>query len=91
MNILVGYDGSKVAGDALKLARDGIIGGAEWGVILVEQTAVQSAPSPEDDLTLFRIHEGTKVRLDQRTEDWSEVVLEDGRVGWVPSEVLEEI
>jgi tetratricopeptide (TPR) repeat protein len=73
------------------LAREEILGGAEWGVILVEEVAVQSAPSQEDDLTLFHVHEGTKVRLDQRTADWSEVVLEDGRVGWVPTEVLEGV
>ena len=73
------------------LAREGILGGTEWGVILVEEVAVQSAPSDEDNLTLFRVHEGTKVRLDQRTEMWSEIVLEDGKVGWIPSDVLEII
>lgn len=73
------------------LAREEILGGTEWGIILVEEVAVQSAPSQEDDLTLFHVHEGTKIRLDQRTSEWSEVVLEDGRVGWVPSGVLEGI
>ena len=73
------------------LAREGVLGGTEWGIILVDEVAVQSAPSQEDDLTLFHLHEGTKVRLDQHTEEWSEVVLEDGRVGWVPSGVLEGI
>jgi hypothetical protein len=73
------------------LAREGVIGGTEWGIIMAEEVAVQSAPSDEDDLTLFRVHEGTKVRIDQDTDTWSEVVLEDGRVGWVPSEALEAI
>jgi hypothetical protein len=73
------------------LAREEVLGGTEWGIILVEEVAVQSAPSEDDDLTLFHIHEGTKVRLDQRTADWSEVVLEDGRVGWVPSGGLEAV
>lgn len=73
------------------LARDGVVGGTEWGVVLVEEIPVQSAPSPEDDLTLFHVHEGTKVRLDQRTDEWSEVVLEDGRVGWIPSNAVETI
>jgi hypothetical protein len=73
------------------LAQAGAMGEREWGVILAQEVAVQSAPSVEDDLTLFRIHEGTKVRLDQRTPEWSEIVLEDGRVGWVPTESLEEI
>jgi SH3-like domain-containing protein len=73
------------------LAREGVIARADWGIIMVEEVAVQSAPSEEDDLTLFHVHEGTKVRLDQRTELWSEIVLEDGKVGWVPSGVLEII
>jgi tetratricopeptide (TPR) repeat protein len=73
------------------LARQGILGGTEWGIVMAEEVAVQSAPSNEDDLTLFRVHEGTKVRIDQDTETWSEIVLEDGRVGWVPADVLETI
>lgn len=61
------------------------------GIILVEEVAVQSAPAADDDLTLFQVHEGTRVRVDQRTETWSEVVLDDGKVGWVPTEVMEII
>ena len=43
------------------------------------------------DVTLTGDVEGTKVRVDGRTEEWAEVVLEDGRVGWVRVEVLETI
>jgi hypothetical protein len=89
--IAIGSLGGLAVFGATLLARDGIIGGAEWGVVLAEEIAVQSAPSPEDDLTLFHVHEGTKVRLDQQTDEWSEVVLEDGRVGWVLSGSLEAI
>ena len=39
-------------------------------------------------LTLFEVHEGTRVRVDQRTEAWAEIVLEDGKVGWVPAETI---
>lgn len=73
------------------LAREGVWGESQWGIILTEEVAVQSAPSSEDDLTLFHVHEGTKVRMDQVTDLWSEVVLEDGRVGWVPTQVVETI
>ena len=73
------------------LAHGRVIGGADWGIIMTEEVPVQSAPSLEDDLTLFLVHEGTKVRLDQRTEEWTEIVLEDGKVGWIPSGVLEII
>ncbi|MCH7991953.1 MAG: hypothetical protein IIC35_06005, partial [Gemmatimonadetes bacterium] len=64
------------------------LGQRERGVILVESVAVRSAPSRDDDLTLFEVHEGTRVRVDQRTGAWAEVVLDDGKVGWVPLDVM---
>jgi len=73
------------------LAREGVLGESNWGIVLAEEVAVQSAPSEEDDLTLFLVHEGTKVRIDQTTESWMEVVLEDGKVGWIPSDRVEII
>jgi len=50
-----------------------------------------SAPLHDETLTVFTVHEGTKVRIDRLFGEWAEVVLEDGRVGWVPVEVLETI
>jgi hypothetical protein len=73
------------------LVRERMVGEVEWGIVMVESAAVQSAPSVEDDLTLFRVHEGTRVRIDRAAEGWLEIVLEDGKVGWVPSDVLEII
>lgn len=67
------------------------IGRAERAVILAEAVPVRSAPADQDDLTIFEIHEGTRVRIDQRAGDWAEVVLDDGKVGWVRSEVMERI
>lgn len=73
------------------LVRETGIGLPEEAVVLADAVQVRSAPSAEDDLTLFEIHEGTKVRIDQRTGEWLEVVLEDGKVGWVPVGVVEVI
>jgi len=67
------------------------IGTAERGVILADAVPVRSAPADQDDLTLFEIHEGTRVRIEQRAGDWTEVVLDDGKVGWVPVDVMETI
>lgn len=67
------------------------VGQERRGVILAEEVPVRSAPSEDDNLTLFEIHEGTVVRIDQRTDTWAEIVLEDGKVGWVPGGVLEEV
>ena len=73
------------------LVRELGIGRPDRGVILSEAVAVRSAPAEDDDLTLFEIHEGTRVRIDQRAGEWAEVVLDDGKVGWVPTGVMEEI
>ena len=73
------------------VARETGLGVPERAVILADAVSVRSAPSPEDDLTLFEIHEGTRVRIDDRTGTWVEVVLDDGKVGWVPEDVLEII
>jgi tetratricopeptide (TPR) repeat protein len=72
-------------------ARELGLGRAERAVILVDAVPVRSAPADQDDLTLFEIHEGTRVRVDRRTGSWAEIVLDDGKVGWVPGEAFEEI
>ncbi len=64
------------------------IGQPELAVVLAREVPVRSAPAEDDDLTLFRVHEGTRVRIDQRTGEWAEIVLEDGKVGWVPADVM---
>ena len=67
------------------------LGQVSRGVILADAVPVRSAPTQDDNLILFEIHEGTAVRIDQRTDNWAEVVLDDGKVGWVPSGVVEEV
>ncbi len=73
------------------LIREFGIGRADRGVILQTEAAVQSAPSDDPALQLFTIHEGAVVRIDRRSSDWLEIVLEDGKVGWVRAGDLETI
>jgi tetratricopeptide (TPR) repeat protein len=73
------------------LIRELRIGQPARAVVLASAVQVRAAPAEEDDLTLFEIHEGTRVRVEQRTGDWAEVMLDDGKVGWVPAGVMEEI
>jgi hypothetical protein len=67
------------------------LGRPDYGVIMTVETPVQSAPAADPALQLFSIHEGTRVRIDRRSDGWIEVVLEDGKVGWLRSETLEVI
>ena len=59
-------------------------------VIMADKVDVMSAPGGEG-VDLFSLHEGTKVRIDNKTDQWVEIVLADGKVGWVIQSVLEEI
>jgi hypothetical protein len=67
------------------------LGTAEAAVILADEVPVQSAPADDPALQVFTVHEGTKVRIDRRTDEWLEIVLADGKVGWVRAQVLEVI
>lgn len=65
--------------------------GTEAAVVLVPEVTVLSAPADAGGLTVFQIHEGTRVRIDDRAGEWLEVVLADGKVGWVREDAVEEI
>jgi hypothetical protein len=67
------------------------VGAPVEAIVLVDEVSVQSAPSDDMALQVFTIHEGTKMRLDQQSGEWAEIVLADGKVGWVRVEVLEII
>ena len=63
----------------------------EEAVVMAAEARVLSAPSEEGGLTVFTLHEGTKVRIDRRAGEWVEIVLADGKVGWLPAQVLEVV
>ena len=72
-------------------AREAGVGRAEEAVVMVAEARVLSAPSAEGGLTVFTLHAGTKVRIDQRSGEWAEIVLADGKVGWLEMDALEVI
>lgn len=73
---------------ATLLVRETGMARPEEAVVMGAEARVLNAPSEDAGLTLFTLHEGTKVRIDRRTGEWAEVVLADGKVGWLPLEVL---
>ena len=74
------------------------IAGAQWmdsrnrveAIVMDSEVGAMGAPD-DGGVELFRIHEGTKVRIDQSTGEWIEIVLLDGKVGWVRRESVEMI
>jgi tetratricopeptide (TPR) repeat protein len=59
-------------------------------IVLIEELSARDAPG-ENATEVFSIHEGTKVRIDQDSNGWVEIVLSDGKIGWVSSDGIEII
>ncbi len=53
--------------------------------VVFEYSLVKSSPSREST-NLFEINEGLKVEVLETLNEWSNIKLEDGKQGWIPSE-----
>ncbi len=59
-------------------------------IVFSSSVTVKSAPT-SSGTDLFIIHEGLKVKILDSTEDWKEIRLSDGKIGWLPNEAIVEI
>lgn len=60
-------------------------------IIMSPSVTVRSTPS-DSGTSLFVLHEGRKVNIKDNTmNEWKEIRLEDGKVGWVPVSAIEVI
>ena len=57
------------------------------GVVIVTEAEAKSA-NGECFQTLFKLHEGTTVKISDHKEDWYKVVLSDGKKGWLYKDSL---
>ncbi|MBD01517.1 MAG: hypothetical protein CMG45_00470 [Candidatus Marinimicrobia bacterium] len=62
-----------------------------YAIVLSTAIDVRSAPIMRGENVVFRIHEGTKVEIQDTQIGWSEIILLDGKKGWIPSKQLREI
>ena len=59
---------------------------------VVMSSSVSVKSSPDNSATdLFVLHEGTTVRVTARLDEWCEIVIADGKKGWVRSRQIEVI
>ena len=59
-------------------------------IVFVPTVTIKSSPDASGT-DLFILHEGTKVFIKSKLGDWSEIEMEDGNVGWIPSKDIEVI
>lgn len=59
---------------------------------IIYSATITGKSSPDSGGTdLFILHEGTKVKVKNLLNDWMEIQLEDGHVGWIPTKAAEII
>jgi uncharacterized protein YgiM (DUF1202 family) len=57
------------------------------GVVIEQKVDIRSGPGNEN-ITVFTIHEGTKVRVLGSGNGWHQISLPNGWIGWLPQSYL---
>jgi len=60
------------------------------GVVVEQSFTVKTSPDPKST-DAFVIHEGLKVNLEDKLDEWVKIRLADGKVGWVENRAIERI
>ena len=56
-------------------------------IIFASETTVKEEPNNRSN-TIFDLHEGSKVFVEDELNDWNKIRLADGKTGWIPSNDL---
>ncbi|NMA72907.1 MAG: tetratricopeptide repeat protein [Bacteroidales bacterium] len=62
----------------------------DTAVVMTPSVTIKSTPS-ESGISLFILHEGRKVTIKDSVGEWKEIMIEDGKVGWINSNNIEII
>ncbi len=54
----------------------------DLGIIYSPQVEARSEPN-QFSTRLFEVHEGLRVSINQAVDDWVEIELLDGKMGWI--------
>ena len=52
-------------------------------IIIQSEVDIYSAPFDRRETVIFRLHEGVKAEISQEQKDWVEIILIDGKKGWI--------
>ena len=61
------------------------------GIIITPSVNVRSAPIERGENIIFRIHEGTKTKISISEPDWYEIILLDGKKGWIKNKNMRKL
>jgi hypothetical protein len=74
----------------LFLNRVYIFESSEFGIILSPAVSIVSEPSISGT-EVFILHEGTKVEISRKLDNWYEIRIADGKTGWLKNDTVEMI
>lgn len=63
---------------------------SHFAIVFDSKASIKSEPS-QQSTTLFVVHEGLKVRVNEEVNNWYKVELPDGNIGWVQQSAVERI
>ena len=58
-----------------------------YGIVLEQTVNVKSSPD-EKSSDAFILHEGIKVKVEDKLEGWNKIRLSDGKIGWMESSAI---
>ena len=61
------------------------------GVVIANNVNAYSGPFYGENSVLFKINEGTLAEINNIQTEWIEIILIDGKKGWIPSESIRKI
>lgn len=62
----------------------------KYGIVLAQTVNVKSSPDTKSSDS-FILHEGTKVKVEDKLEGWNKIRLSDGKIGWIEAATIEII
>ncbi len=62
----------------------------DYGILIDPTSVVKVSPDIKSN-DAFILHEGIKFEVEDKVNNWTKIKLVDGKVGWLPDDVLEQI
>jgi tetratricopeptide (TPR) repeat protein len=59
-------------------------------IIMAGTVVIKSSPD-KSGTDLFQLHEGTKVSIKSNLDEWTEIVVGNGNIGWLETKAIEKI
>lgn len=72
------------------LIRNNELSNHNEAIIMTGTVVIKSSPD-KSGTDLFQLHEGTKVSIKSNLDNWTEIVVGNGNIGWLETKAIEKI